>query len=180
VLHHAGVDDATILVLALGIGVPLFIALVIGIILLVGRARPVAGLGVQVAPPAGPGAPQRVRGTWNGEILGEGGLGAIGGTMASTFGSFHVEDGWLSFTPVDAAEPAWRVPGHTVVGRRRGLVTIDGADVELWTPVGHLRCNVSREHINRISRNDIKDGRERGYAQEFLWALGANGARSAP
>jgi hypothetical protein len=49
--------------------------------------------------------------------------------------------------------------------------------VRITGPMGDLRCNVSVERINRVSRNDIKDMRERRYAEEFAGLLVAHGAR---
>ena len=65
--------------------------------------------------------------------------------------------------------------------RRRELIfgtAFATAGVELWLPSGHLRCNVSREHINVLSRNTIKSMREPIYYREFVGVLVANGARA--
>jgi hypothetical protein len=40
-----------------------------------------------------------------------------------------------------------------------------------------MHCTVSHEHINRFSRNSLKDLREHGYAKEFVGALLSYGAR---
>lgn len=150
---------------AVGLG----FALIIGIILLVGRRRPEREGWVPT--PAG-GA-----GTWNGEVLGDGALGALGGTMASTFGLFRLEAGVLAFVPDGAQVPAWQVPCHQLAVARRGILNIDGADLRIAGPMGDLRCNVSEERINRVSRNDMKDMRERRCAEELVDLLVAHGAR---
>ena len=56
------------------------------------------------------------------------------------------------------------------------VVALNGADLTLRGPMGDLRCNVSTERINRMTRNPFKDLRERGYADQFLLALRAQGA----
>ncbi len=157
---------------ALVVAVPVGLALIIGIIVLAGRARPRPGLGT-----LGPSTTLNASGVWNGEVLGDGVLGATGGTLGSTFGTMRIDAGALSFTPDGATTPAWSAPCATVCGRRRTMLALNGADMELWGQSWRLRCNVSREHINRFSRNDIKSMRQRRYANEFLRALASNGAR---
>ena len=144
-------------------------ALIIGIILFAGRRRP--------EQPGWVPTPTGGSGTWNAEVLGDGALGALGGTMASTFGTFRLEAGVLSFIPDQAVVPMWQVPCRELGVVRRGALSLDGADVRLTGPMGDLRCNVSVERINRVSRNDIKDMRERRYAEEFAGLLVAHGAR---
>lgn len=121
-------------------------------------------------------------GQWNGEILGQGGLGAIGSTLSSTFGIFEVREGLMTFTPEGVAAPDWTTPCQSLVVTKKGFLAFDGADVSLSWPTGPdlwrtASCNISRERINRVMRNDFKDLRERGYADEFIGCLAANGAR---
>lgn len=121
-------------------------------------------------------------GRWNGEILGNGALGAIGGTAGSTFGVFEVRDGTMTFTPDGAAAPDWTTPCTALVVAKRGFMSFNGADVSITWPTGPQRwhsasVNVSRERINRVMENDFKDLRERGYADEFVACLAAHGAR---
>jgi hypothetical protein len=124
-------------------------------------------------------------GQWNGEILGTGAMGAIGGTLGSTFGVFEVRGGHMVFTPDDAAAPTWTTPCNVLTVAKRGLLALNGADVSISWPTGPgvwhtASCNVSREKINRFMENDFKDMRERGYADEFIACLAANGARVNP
>ncbi len=147
-------------------------ALILGIILVAGRRRPERP-GWQVTA-AG------ASGTWNAEVLGEGAIGSLGGTLASTFGTFRLEAGVLSFTPDEAVVPAWQVPCTQLGVARRGALSLDGADLRLAGPMGDLRCNVSVERINRVSRNDIKGMRERRYAAQLVDLLLAHGARPLP
>ena len=172
-------DVLAVVPIVILLAVPLLLLLIVGIILVVGRSRPQPGRGIH---PVGPGhtsgSPPGIAGaagTWNGEILGSGVLGALGGTLGSTFGTFRVSAGTLVFDAPDAA--SWQLPCGQITVRKRSLFALDGADVGLQTPRGELRCNVSRERINRMSRNDLKDMRERGYADEFVQVLAANGAR---
>lgn len=121
-------------------------------------------------------------GRWNGEILGNGAISAMGGTLGSTFGVFEVKQGLMTFTPDGAAEPNWTTPCSSLVVAQRGFMSFNGADVSITWPTGagvwhQASCNVSRERINRLMDNDFKDLRERGYATEFIACLAANGAR---
>ncbi|MFX4273898.1 hypothetical protein ACQBAR_01865 [Propionibacteriaceae bacterium Y1685] len=185
-------DDFTIVAIALGVGVPLIFALVIGIILFAGKARPQSGLGprsdaagaqgapgVHGVPGAGvpgaavPGA-QGTSGVWNAMIL-SGPFASLGGTLGATTGRFHVQQGNLAFVPDGHAEPAWTVPCPQIAARAYSAFSTRGVD--LFLPDQQLRCNVSREHINRFSRNSIKSLREPMYYREFVGVLVANGAR---
>ena len=121
-------------------------------------------------------------GRWNGEILGNGVLGLVGGTAGSAFGVFEVRDGTMTFTPDGAAAPDWTTPCRALVVAKRGFMSINGADLSLTWPTGpqtwhSASVNVSRERINRVMENDFKDLRERGYADELVASLAAHGAR---
>lgn len=161
--------SVTLLFVLVPAAVAVGFAPIIGIILFASRRRPEQH-GWVATPAAG-------QGTWNAEVLGEGGLGVLGGTLASTFGTFRLEAGVLTFTPVDAAAPAWWAHCRDLAVGRRGLLEIDGADLRLVGPMGDLRCNVSLERINRMSRNTIKDLRERDHAAQFVEVLVGHGAR---
>lgn len=163
-------DETTIVVLALGLGVPAFFALIIGIILFAGKARPQAGLGPR---PTSPGA-HPTSGSWNAMIL-DGPTGSLGGTLGATTGVFHVDHGALSFVRDGATTPEWSVPCHQVAARAHSMFSTAG--VLLWTPHAHIRCTVSRESINRYSQNTLKTMREPQYYREFVGVLAANGAR---
>lgn len=163
-------DDTTILLLALGLGVPTFFALIIGIILFTGKARPKAGLGPR---PTSPGAPA-TSGSWNVMIF-DGPTGSLGGTLGATTGVFHVDHGALSFMRDGAPMPEWSVPCHQVAARAHSMFSTAG--VLLWTPHAHIRCSVSRERLSWLSQNTLKTMREPRYYREFVGVLAANGAR---
>lgn len=162
--------DAALLFVIVPAAVTLGFVLIIGIIVIASRRRPEQVGWTPV--PTGGGA-----GTWNGEVLGDGGFGALGATLASTFGTFRLEAGVLSFTPVEAPAPAWWAHCRDLAVGRRGMLALDGADVRIVGPMGDLRCNVSTERINRMSRNTMKDLRERQYAEQFVDLLVGHGAR---
>lgn len=159
--------------LAVGLGVPVLLALIIGIIVFAGRSRPHEGLGPR---PAAPGA-RSAEGTWNALILGDSVFGAMGGTLGSRDGRFHVYQGLLAFVPDGAPQPEWTVPCSQIAARAHSAFSTAG--VILWLPQAQLRCNVSRESINRVTRNSIKSLREAGYYREFVDTLVAAGAREA-
>lgn len=121
-------------------------------------------------------------GQWNGVIKGPGVLNAVSG---STYGIFRVHEGAMTFTPDGAAEPDWVTRCEALAVHKRGFMQLNGADVSVswlegppengaWRSVA---CTVSREHIDRIEDDDLKGIRERGYADEFIACLAANGAR---
>ena len=144
------------------------LAVIVGIILLAGRRRAVEQPGVVPSPePAG---------RWNAQLVGGGVLGA---GIGADFGVLDVRSGHLAFVAEGEQVPRWEVPCHAVQVRKRGLISISGADLELVGPMGAVRCTVSREHINRMVTNDLKSLRERRYADELVWVLTANGARVA-
>lgn len=154
----------------LPIAVAVGFALIVGLVLVVGRRRPQQHTGWVATADGG------VR-TWNGEVLGDGFIGALGGSLASTFGTFRLERGVLAFRPDDASLPGWSAECRHLAVARRGMVELDGADVLVRGPMGEVRCNVSDERINRASRNTLKTMRQRGYAQEFVDILVGHGAR---
>ena len=161
--------DVAVLFVVIPAAVTLLFVLIVAIIVVASRRRP-EQQGWAPAPTGG-------AGVWNGEVLGDGGWGALGATMASTFGTLRLEAGVLSFTPVDAPAPAWWAHCRDLSVGRRGFLELDGADVRIVGPMGDLRCNVSLERINRVSRNTMKDLRERQYAEQFVGLLLSHGAR---
>lgn len=165
----------TWVVLLVAFGALILIATILAIILVAGRARPQAGLGTAPGSDgSGPLPPSSgASGTWNIQILGDGLIGTMGGSIGASHGRVHLADGAMTFTPDDGT-PGWRIPCDQVAARSRGMFSV--ARVELMTSTGRLRCNVSREHINRVSRNQIKTQREVRYAREFVQVLGMNGA----
>ncbi|GAA1740530.1 hypothetical protein [Aeromicrobium alkaliterrae] len=172
-------------VLAVLLGTAAMVALLAVVFTLSATRRSEPGLGARppapraaavpnggVAPPPRPGA---VDGSWNAMILGGGVIGAMGGTLNATFGRFDLVGGSLSFTRDGASGADWTAPcGHLRV-HQLGLVVAKG-DVELNGPMGQVRATVSRERVNRITRNSFKDVREQGYAREFVHVLLLNGA----
>lgn len=164
--------DPALLFLLIPIGVGLVFALVLAILLVVALDKKVEQPGA--VPPAALAPGAAPYGRWNAQIVGE---GLLGPGIGAHFGVLDVTDRHLAFVPDGATGPEWRVPCDSVQIRKRGLVNLDGADLELAGPMGTLRCSVSREHLNRVMTNDFKTIRERGYADELVAVLAANGAR---
>ena len=164
--------DPALLFLLVPLAVGLGLAVIVGILLVVGLNKKVEQPGA--VPPAhlAPGA--TAYGRWNAQVVGE---GLLGPGIGAHFGVIDVAHEHVAFVPDGATEPVWRVPCHTVEVRKRGWVNLDGADLELVGPMGAIRCSVSREHLNRVVTNDFKSIRERGYADELVAVLAANGAR---
>lgn len=154
-----------------GLAVPLLLALIIGIIVVAGRARPQAELGPRASVSGGHGPD----GVWNALIFGDGAIGAMGGTLDARSGRFHLAQSMLSFIPDGQDQPEWSVPCTDIVARSHSAFSTAG--VLLSFPGAQLRCDVSREHINRFTRNSIKSLRQASYYREFVGALVANGAR---
>lgn len=155
-------DSPTGIALAVAVGAPLFILGVLAIIVLAGRARPQPGLGPTSA----------TSGEWNVQIP----RSVIGGSLTAVSGRFRVDRGRLSFVPSGATVPQWQIPCAEIAARANTAFATAGVD--LWLPSGHLRCTVSREHINVLSRNTIKSMREPTYYREFVDVLVASGARA--
>jgi len=140
---------------------------VVVIVVVATRSRP------QPAAPVltqGPGGLAPVPSSWHAQVLGAGALG-------STYGTMTLDAGRLAFTPDGAGEPAWAAACHEVWVRRQGVGPFAIAGVGLHGPMGEVQCNVSREHINRFSTNTLKDFRQSGYADQFVAAAHAHGAR---
>ncbi|MFT4051983.1 MAG: hypothetical protein QM677_07015 [Microbacterium sp.] len=154
----------------LAIGVPLIFTLIVGIIGIVGLPRRNPELGVRTA--AEPGRPPT--GRWNMRILS--GFGTTTGSgIGSIGGIVEVTAGVVRFTRDGASQPDWTYPCAAVAVRPQTAFHV--AAVLLFTPDGQLSCDVSRETINRFSRNTLKSLREPGYAREFAETLWANGAQ---
>lgn len=115
------------------------------------------------------------QGVWNAQILGGGVIGAMGGTLNSTFGTFYLDNGLLAFVPDGASAAIWSAPCPQITVTHSGIFSV--ATVRLQGPMGEICCNVSVERINRMSRNSFKTIRESRHAQHFAAALRANGAR---
>ena len=161
------------IVVALIIALGLLVFAGIGMIFaLSARARPTQP-GWRGPVPSDPGP----AGIWHAEVLGTGLLGRLGGTLGSTFGALRLDEGVLSFVPDGQTTAAWSYPCAELWATKDSVVALNGADLTLRGPMGALRCNVSTERINRITRNPFKDLRERGYADQFLLALRGHGAR---
>ena len=161
------------IVVSLIMGLGLVVFVVIGVVFaLSARARP-AQPGWRGPVPSDPGP----AGIWHAEVLGTGLLGRLGGTLGSTFGVLRLDGGMLSFVPDGQTSAAWSYPCAELWATKESAVALNGADLTLHGPMGVLRCNVSTERINRLTRNPFKDVRERGYADQFLLALRAHGTR---
>lgn len=167
-----GTMDPALLFFLVPLAVGLGFAIIGGILLVVALNKKVEQPGA--VPPADLAPGTTAYGRWNAQVVGEGLLGA---GIGAHFGVLDVTDQHLAFVLEGAAQPEWRVPCHAVEVRKRGFLELDGADLELAGPMGVLRCSVSREHLNRFMTNDFKSIRERGYADELVAVLAANGAR---
>lgn len=151
-------------------------AVILVVVLTRSRAHPAP----PVLAPAPGGGLAPAPSTWNVQVLGTGAIGAMGGSLGSTYGTLALDAGRLAFTPDDGTQPAWVVGCHEVWVRRQGVGPFAIASVRLHGPMGELACNVSREHINRWTANSLKDFRESAYAHQFVSAIQAHGARVAP
>ncbi|MBC9734106.1 hypothetical protein [Nocardioides marmotae] len=158
--------------------VPALMGLIIAVVLVLLLTRSRAA-----APPPlfvpGPRGPEPAASTWNVQVLGSSLIGQLGGSLDSTFGTLTLRAGRIAFTPDDAVVPAWDVACPEVWVRRQGVGPFAVAALVLHGPMGEVRCNVSRERINRFSANSLKDFREVGYATQFVAAAQAHGARVA-
>ena len=142
---------------------------IVTILIVAFRARPRPGLGPRLDQTG----TMVTCGTWNALIH----RGALGGTLGAAIGRFDVDGGYLRFIREGTETPEWFLPcAHVSVHAGSGFLS---PPVTIHTPTGPLRCTVSREHINRLSRNTAKEFRERRYALEFAQALVANGAGRA-
>lgn len=168
-------DDPTTLLRWLPFLVLAVLGLIGGILLVAFRARPQAGLGPLGAtgPDVDPASERPHAGAWNAYLY----RGRLGGTIGGASGRFDVAGGELRFTPDDPADSAWTLPCRQI-GVSTGTAVF-GPPVTLVTPAGVLRCTVSRERINRFSRNTAKTLRETGYGREFADVLLRNGAHPA-
>jgi hypothetical protein len=165
-------------VVSLIMGLGLLVFAVIGVVFLSSaRARPSQPGWRGPVPSSAPPPASAPTGIWNAEVLGSGLLGRLGGTLGSTFGELRLDDGVLSFVPDGQTTASWSYPCVDLYATKRSAVALNGADLTLRGPMGDLRCNVSTERINRMTRNPFKDLRERGYADQFMLALRAHGAR---
>lgn len=116
-------------------------------------------------------APDRPVGQWNAQVTPQGSLPLFQG-----LGVVRVENGWLGFHAEGAAAPTWMVATTEVRAGKNSLLS--PSEVWLESPqTGRVNLTVSHEHINQVVRNDLKDLRERGYADEFLWVLHQSGAQ---
>lgn len=124
------------------------------------------------AAPLPPGAPLR----WNVMVFGSDPIGRLGGTLGADVGTLEIRDGHLGYHADGAAEPAWRVPCAGLPVRLetglRGLRTLT-----IHAPTGPMHVAVSRERLDRVVDNPLKDLREAGYAAELHRVLTAHGAR---
>lgn len=125
------------------------------------RSRAATALG---ATAQGPGP--ATEGQWNARVTDS----QIKLNPFSSFGTLRVQDGSLTFIPDGAVQPLWSYPVNTLQAGRNphpmpSLVWLHHHEL------GTVQVEVSVEHLNRISRNDLKKGRERIYADAFLAQL---------
>lgn len=114
--------------------------------------------------------PSGVVGAWNARIL----TGSV-----PAYGRLTLVGDTLSFLPGGTVAPLWSVPCASLVARKQGGGLLTGTPVRLEGPMGALECTVSVERIDRLSRNILKALRQQRYAEEFVQALWAHGARPA-
>lgn len=169
-------DDVFDVIGLLGLGLPSLplVAIGIGVVVWLVTRRPgVPRSTTQAVVAAGHDPsrpPARPAGQWNARVSAEGTL-----PLAGEGGHVRIDNGWLGFHPDGAPQPSWIVPtSHVRAGRNSML-----AQSEVWVEserTGRLNLTVSHEHINLLMGNDLKDLRERRYADEFLWLLHQSGA----
>lgn len=139
-------------------------AIAVAIVLVVIRLsrKPGApGAGTPVTPPEG---------MWNTHIRRDGHLDPFSG-----FGTLRLQSGMLTFVPDGASQPAWSLPSRSF-GVQSNFV-LSNSDLMLDSAAtGRLQVTVSREGINRVSRNNFKTLRERDTSGEFIRAIRAAGA----
>ena len=112
-------------------------------------------------------------GQWNAQVTPQGSLPLLGG-----LGTVRLENGWLGFHADDAPQPTWLVAASVVRAGKNSML----AKSEVWLEsgqTGRVNLTVSHEHINLWVNNDLKDLRERRYADEFLFMLHQSGAQVA-
>lgn len=158
--------------LVLALPMVLAVGIVVVTVVVLSRARRAAPVVAQ-----GPDGWVALPSTWNVQVLDSSVLGRMGGTLGSTFGTLALADGRLAYTPDGATVPQWDVACAEVRVRRQGVGPFAVAALRLHGPMGEVACNVSREHINRYTRNSMKDFREAGYATQFVAAAQAHGVR---
>jgi len=153
-----------VLVLVVQAAVPL--GLVVGLLL---WSRKAVRAGRVAGPLVTPGQPPT--GVWNAQLLTE-------SMLRPAYGQLRLVGGSLFFFPDGADVPAWSAPCPSLVARKQGGGLLTGAPIRIEGPMGVVEGLVSVERINRFSRNSFKTMRQQGYADPFLQALWANGARA--
>lgn len=161
---------ATMLVVVLIIGFVLFRMLRPKITVEEARRRAAQALGIpadaSVDPPG-----LTLEGSWNARVTDS----PITLNPFSSFGTLRVQQGSVAFHPEDALQPLWSYPLNTIQAGRNPAPLL----ARIWLhhhELGTVHVQVSIEHINRMSRNDLKRGRERVYADAFLSQLRDCGA----
>lgn len=112
-------------------------------------------------------------GQWNAQVTPQASLPLLGG-----LGTVRLENGWLGFHADNAPQPTWLVAASVVRAGKNSML----AKSEVWLEsgqTGRVNLTVSHEHINLWVNNDLKDLRERRYADEFLFMLHQSGAQVA-
>ena len=157
------------------IGLMPFLAVGIGLVIWLRTRRPRVPAATDQAvraaghDPANP--PAWPVGQWNAQVTPQGSLPLFGG-----LGTVRVENGWLGLHPDNSPQPSWLVAASAVRAGKNSML----AKSEVWLEsgqTGRLNLTVSHEHINLVMDNDLKDLRERRYADEFLFVLSQSGAQ---
>jgi hypothetical protein len=157
-------------------GIPILLvmaAIVVAIVLVVMRlARNPARQAQAPATPVAPVTPMAATGAlqWNAHVRRDGHLDAFSG-----FGTLTLANGVLTFVPDDAPDAGWAYPAVSF-GIRVNFVLANSDLMVDSAGTGRLQVTVSHEHINRMSRNNVKTLRERDTSGEFIQAMRAAGA----
>ncbi|MDO5503175.1 MAG: hypothetical protein Q4G67_08395 [Actinomycetia bacterium] len=162
--------SATMLVVVLIIGFVLFRMLRPKVTIEEARRRAARALG-SPADRSGDAPGAALEGCWNARVTDS----PVKLNPFTSVGTLRVHDGSLAFHPEDAAQPLWRYPLRTIQAGRNPSPLL----ARIWIhhhELGTVHVQVSVEHINRMSRNDLKRGRERVYADAFLSQLRDSGA----
>lgn len=114
-------------------------------------------------------------GRWYARVFNRGGVGP---EWNYEEGMFLVEGGLLYFLKEGDKEPQWSVPCNELRTSPQALLNINRGNALLAGPTFSANVTVSKEHINRIMKNDLKRLREVSYGNEFCTLLYSLGARS--
>jgi hypothetical protein len=103
---------------------------------------------------------------------------AVSGGGLPESGRFRFDRGRLVYLSGGSADPAWAQPYAQLTVHKLDPAAGGGADLELSWPEGNLCCAVSRERTSRTD-DDVAILASHGWADEFISALTANGAKAS-